>query len=178
MNSAFFVGGVRSGKSMLAQRWAENHSSHNVFVATAVGRDQEMRDRIAAHKAMRGANWTCLEEPVDISAACLRFLAAHPRFKGVFLIDCLSMWVCNMLELSHTNEEITQAFRAMLASMGELDSPCVWVSAECGAGFVPLDPLARRFGDVLGEINQLAAALTERVFLVCCGLSMPLKHPS
>ncbi len=176
MLSCLFVGGVRSGKSGLAQKWAERIATHRLYVATCQPVDAEMEARVEKHKATRGSGWDCIEAPLEPLAA----IGRHPALKtfGAIVLDCLSMWLANMfakhLEPEHMAAQAGELFRGL----ADLPCPCAIVSAECGLGFVPDNALARAYGDMLGQINQQTATLADNVIFASCGLPLILKGQS
>ena len=175
----FFVGGVRSGKSRLAEQWIEEASPERLYLATARPTDAEMAARIEAHRASRKQNWKCLESCLYPEEDLRNFLESHPGFHGAILFDCLSTWLANLLELEAPKPEIMDRAVSFLKWFSGLPLPCAIVSLECGLGFVPMSGLARSFGDILGLINQESARLSVGVVLVHCGLPLWLKgHPT
>ena len=161
------VGGARSGKSGLAERLVTATSRPRRYIATAEAWDDEMRDRIARHRADRGADWTTVEAPLDLTAA----LAAVPADEAV-LIDCATLWLSNHLLADHDLEAESDRLRAALRSC---PAPVVLVSNEVGWGIVPDNALARAFRDAQGRLNQQIAAEADLVLGVMAGLPMVLK---
>lgn len=168
------LGGARSGKSSAAQRLAQT-GGRVLFIATAQALDTDMARRIAAHRAGRPAAWDTLEEPFDPAAAA----APHLGRYDTVVLDCLTMWVSNLL-LRH--EDSAAAEPALLDAAGRLlalikGSPAAWivVSNEVGLGVVPPSPLGRTYRDALGRVNQLVAARADRVYLLVAGLALELK---
>ena len=168
------LGGVRAGKSAFAQRLASS-GKRVLFVATAEAGDAEMAARIAAHQASRPAEWDTLEEPVALVEAL------RPVTNGydVVLLDCLTLWVSNLLASTQAREGagnwiIAQA-EALLAVQRENDAEWVVVSNEVGLGVVPPTPLGRAFEDALGRVNQLFAAQADAVYLVTAGIPLKIK---
>lgn len=170
-----FVGGVRCGKSALAQAWAEKAAPLQLYLATSVPSDREMAERIARHKGQRGKSWLCLEESRDPFAALEKFLGENPLFRGALLLDSLDMLLNNLLGAGLTPKEILENMDKLMEGLAALPLPCAIVSAECGQGFVPMNPLARLYGDLLGMVNQKSAAICDKVVLVSCGLPLVLK---
>ena len=172
------TGGARSGKSALAERIAAR-GKRVLYVATAEGRDEEMRRRIAAHRAARPAHWDTLEEPLDLAEA-LR--CVHRRYDTV-LIDCLTLWVSNLLlrqeplgARERTGDEgILDAARQLLDLAAGSVACWIMVSNEVGLGVVPPSPLGRAYRDALGRVNQLVAARAREVYLMVAGLPMQVK---
>ena len=166
------LGGVRSGKSRLAQQLAERYG-RVTFIATAERRDDpEMHRKIDRHRAERPAHWSTLEEPLHLA----RTIREAGASTDVLLIDCLTLFAANLLEScgddSAAAETHIAAFCAALAA-----PPChiILVSNEVGSGVVPAYELGRRFRDLVGEINQRIAAIAGTVLLMVAGLPFPLK---
>ena len=157
----FITGGARSGKSRLALDLAEASGAPVAMIATAEARDDEMRERIAAHRRERPGTWRTVEEPLDLAGA-LRGLAA----REFAIVDCLSLWVSNLLERSGAAavEELAGEAAALAARHA---GGCVAVSNEVGMGIVPANALARSYRDVLGRVNAIwADAAGEALFAV------------
>jgi adenosylcobinamide kinase/adenosylcobinamide-phosphate guanylyltransferase len=172
MSLLFLLGGARSGKSALAVRLACAHPGPVVFVATAEPRDEEMRERIRRHRAERPRSWQTVEEPVAL-AACVA--GAPPG--ALVVVDCLTVWVSNLLERGDSGEEIEQAARTTAAAAARRGSPVVAVSNEVGLGIVPATALGRLYRDVLGRTNASFAAAAERSLLVVAGRLLELAPP-
>ena len=174
----FIVGGARSGKSTRAEQLAAR-GERVLYVATAEGRDEEMRNRIAAHRAARPEHWDTLEEPLDLAGA-LR--SVHHRYDTV-LIDCLTLWVSNLLlDRPPGNIPEREPEERILISAGELLDVCegshahwIVVSNEVGLGVVPPSPLGRAYRDALGRVNQVVAAQASEVCLMVAGLPLQVK---
>ena len=176
----FIVGGARSGKSTRAEQLAAS-GERVLYVATAEGRDEEMRSRIAAHRAARPEHWDTLEEPLHLAGA-LR--SVHHRYDTV-LIDCLTLWVSNLLlDRPESASEGDLEERILLAASELLDvcegSHATWivVSNEVGLGVVPASPLGRGYRDALGRVNQAVAARAGEVYLMVAGLPLQIKAPA
>ncbi|MCB9944164.1 MAG: bifunctional adenosylcobinamide kinase/adenosylcobinamide-phosphate guanylyltransferase [Geminicoccaceae bacterium] len=166
--TAFVIGGARSGKSRFAQELVEARPGRWVYLATADRRDDgEMLDRIAAHRAGRGERWRTVEEPLALADALLR--AAGDE---VVLVDCLTLWLSNLMERGRAVEDAT---RALADAIARSRAALVLVSNEVGQGIVPVNPLARRFRDDAGRLHQSVAAVVDDVFLVTAGLPLRLK---
>lgn len=174
---ALFVGGVRSGKSGLAQRWAEARSPRRLYVATCAAADAEMAERVRLHRAARGPEWSCLEVPLDVPEALDAHWAARgpEADAGVLLLDCVSMWVANLLGAGLSDAAALARVEALASSLERRTVPVAVVTAETGLGLVPPSPLGRRFLDVLGLANQRLASLADPVILAVCGLALALR---
>lgn len=164
---SFVIGGARSGKSGLAERLVTGAGLTRRYIATAEAWDDEMRDRIARHRADRGAGWITVEAPLDLIAAL-----AEANQGEVVLIDCATLWLTNHLLADHDLEAETTA---LLAALATCKAPVVIVSNEVGWGIVPENALARRFRDAQGRLNQRIAAEAGLVVGVMAGLPMLLK---
>lgn len=168
----FFVGGTRSGKSAHAVRVGESLPGPRRFIATCPVLDEEMRDRIRRHRRERETGlWETVEEPLQLAAA-----VSEARDCGVVLIDCLALWVNNlMFEAPVTEEDVEARTRDVLAACAHGAGTVIFVSSEVGLGIIPADPLSRRYRDLLGRCNQEVAARADEVILFACGLPLPLK---
>ena len=166
---ALVLGGARSGKSRYAEWLIATYPPPWIYVATAEAMDDEMAERIAAHRARRDAAWRTVEAPHDLAKA----LAAVPAGSAV-LVDCLTLWLSNrMLAEADMDQEI-EYLETVLSS---LDGGVVLVSNEVGLGIVPDNALARRFRDKQGILNQRLAARATRVVMMVAGLPVPVKGP-
>ena len=161
------TGGARSGKSVLAERIAGQFDMPRIYIATATAGDEEMSRRIARHREMRGTGWQTVEESRDLGAA----LAATDG-QGVRLVDCLTLWLTNLMLKGRDWESEAEALMALLP---RLRRPVVLVSNEIGLGLVPETPLGREFRDAAGLLNQGVAAVADTAALVVAGLPLLLK---
>ena len=161
------IGGARSGKSRLAEQLVTISAGARVYIATAEGRDDEMRARIAAHQADRGADWQTVEAPHELSAA----LATVPE-GAVVLIDCATLWLTNRLLAGADLDAETDA---LLTALAACKAPVVVVTGEVGWSIVPDNALARQFRDAQGRLNQRLAAEAGLVVAVIAGLPLVLK---
>ncbi len=174
------LGGARAGKSARALDLARSvQGSRGVlFVATAQGYDEEMRRRIAAHRAERPVEWVTLESPIDLGGDIERCLAGLGEQVGVVIIDCLTLWVSNLLLTLNASEDaetrVAEHVRALLRSIETRPLHWILISNETGLGVVPGTPLGRRYRDALGRANQLVAAVADRTTLMIAGLEIPL----
>ena len=162
------LGGARSGKSRHAQRRAEATGLVPVFVATAQAFDDEMRDRIGRHRADRDARWTTVEALLDLPAA----LRGADDAGRVLLVDCLTLWLSNLLL---AEADVAAAGTALAAALPDMRAHVVLVTNEVGWGIVPDNALARRFRDAAGRLHQQVAAACDTVELVVAGLPLRLK---
>lgn len=161
------TGGAASGKSRFAEGLVAASGRNKVYVATAQAWDDEMRAKIAAHQAQRGPDWRLIEAPTDLVSA---LKAAAP--KDILLIDCLTMWLSNLMMADADPETETAALREAL---GISAARIVCVTNEVGQGIVPENALARRFRNAQGRLNQAVAADADLVVAVMSGLPLVLK---
>lgn len=167
-HSLLVLGGARSGKSRFAQSRAEAIEGRHVFIATAEAHDDEMRDRIARHRADRDDRWETVDAPRELAAA----IDAQSGTGAIVLVDCLTLWASNILLADSDPEPATQI---LCASIGRFDGHLILVSNEVGFGIVPDNALARRFRDMAGRLNQKAAKVADEVQLIVAGLPLRLK---
>jgi adenosylcobinamide kinase/adenosylcobinamide-phosphate guanylyltransferase len=164
------LGGARSGKSAWAERLADSTAGLPIYLAPAEAGDAEMAERIRRHRERRGPRWRTIEEPLNICSALQR----ECRPGKVVLVDCLSLWLSNLMG---AGRDIEQEVARLLAALGALEAPVVLVSNEVGMGIVPANALARDFRDDLGRLNQAVARVAELVVFVAAGLPLALKAP-
>ena len=166
--TALILGGARSGKSRFAEAIVARTGLPAVYIATAEIRDDEMAERIARHRDRRGPDWTTVEEPLALPDRLLTL--AEPGL--VVLVDCLTLWLSNLME---AERDVALEAARHAAVLAEARGPVVLVSNEVGSGIMPMNALARRFADEQGRLNQTIAAAVETVFLVAAGLPLRLK---
>ena len=162
MSLVVLLGGARSGKSARAVSMAAAVGAPVVFVATGEARDAEMAARIDAHRRERPAGWTTVEEPHDLRAA----LEAAPAGATV-VVDCLSLWVANLLEQGAEPDDLAPVAAARTGLT-------IAVSNEVGLGIVPANELARRFRDVLGRVNAAWVDASDQAFFCVAGRAIAL----
>ena len=167
------LGGARSGKSRLAERLALESGLAVTYVATAQAGDGEMGARIAHHQARRPADWALLEEPIQLMQA----LGDHAAENRCLLVDCLTLWLTNLLCLDE-GAQLAKQRDALLQRIGELPGRIILVSNETGLGVVPLGELTRRYVDEAGWLHQALAERAQRVTFCVAGLPMVLKGES
>ncbi len=170
MPFTFLLGGARSGKSTLAVGMASAFDGPVVVVATAEALDDDMADRIRAHREARPAAWETVEAPLGPLAA---MEGVHAE--AFVILDCLTLWVSNALEAGVAGDEIEGEARKLAAVLAGRATASVVVSNEVGLGIVPANELARRYRDVLGRVNGAFAAEASRSFLVVAGRGLPLQ---
>lgn len=161
------IGGARSGKSGLAERLVIGSGLVRRYIATAEAWDDEMRDRIARHRADRGQGWITVEAPLDLTTAL-----SQAKAGDVVLVDCATLWLTNHLLAEH---DLAQKAQDLLDALAASAAPVVVVSNEVGWGIVPDNALARTFRDAQGRLNQQIAAQAGLVVGVMAGLPMVLK---
>lgn len=164
------LGGVRSGKSRLAERLAQESGLSVTYIATAIAGDEEMRERIAAHQAQRPADWLVIEEPLALGAV----LSEKTGEGGCIIVDCLTLWLTNLLTHSDPailEREIASLNSALLSASQQI----VLVSNETGMGIIPMGEITRRYCDEAGRLHQQLAQICERVVLTIAGLPLIVK---
>ena len=162
------VGGARSGKSRYAQELAEASGLRPIYLATATAWDDEMRMRVADHKAARDGRWHTIEAPLDL----VQSLDEASSPDRVVLVDCLTLWLTNLVL---GDRDVAAATTGLVAWLRQARGPVVLVSNEVGSGIVPDNVLGRTFRDAQGRLNQAVAAHCDGVVLVCAGLPLVLK---
>jgi adenosylcobinamide kinase/adenosylcobinamide-phosphate guanylyltransferase len=162
------LGGARSGKSRFAEALLEAEAPRGLYIATAEPGDAEMAARIAHHRARRGPRWETLEAPLDLATALRR----APRPDRPVLVDCLTLWLSNLL---HAGRDVEAAVDDLVTMLPRLEGKVVLVGNEVGLGIVPDNALARAFRDHAGRLNQRVAAAAQRVVFVAAGLPLILK---
>jgi adenosylcobinamide kinase/adenosylcobinamide-phosphate guanylyltransferase len=162
------LGGARSGKSSYAENCAVSSGLEPFYIATGRAYDDEMHARISIHQERRGLNWTTVEEPVDLAEALLK-IAAKTRF---VLVDCLTLWVTNLMMAERDIEAETIK---LLAIFPKLSGEICFVSNEVGLGIVPDNRMAREFRDYAGFLHQRVAAEAQEVYFMAAGLSLKMK---
>ena len=162
------IGGARSGKSRYAEQLLAAHDGTRIYIATAEAGAAEMAARIAAHQARRGAGWRTIEQPLDLVTA----LETHCRPAGAVLVDCLTLWLSNLMVVSG---DIAAATSRLVHAVHRLEGRTVLVSNEVGLGIVPNHPLGREFRDHAGRLKQAVAAAVDEAVFSAAGLPLRLK---
>jgi adenosylcobinamide kinase/adenosylcobinamide-phosphate guanylyltransferase len=165
------LGGARSGKSARAEALVQGCGLAPVYVATAQALDGEMEERIRQHRLRRGTGWLTLEEPLALAET----LAQEARPGRAVLVDCLTLWLTNLMV---AGRDMTVEADRLLAVLQAPGGPVVLVSNEVGLGIVPLDAMSRAFVDHAGRLHQKIAALADWVQLMAAGLPLDLKAPA
>ena len=182
------LGGARSGKSAFAERLAASSERSVAFIATAIAGDDEMRERIARHRASRPKEWHTLEEPLDLAGA----VRTASNLAEVLLLDCITLWLANWLFQQYgTNAEeefassalfdegaLKKEVGALLEAVNFLapNKTLIVVTNEVGLGIVPAYPLGRVYRDALGYVNQCLARAANRVYLMVAGIAVDIKR--
>ena len=164
------LGGARSGKSRLAEQRAADSGLRVTYVATSQALDSEMAARIEHHRARRPAHWGLVEEPLALA----RVLREQAAPECCLLVDCLTLWLTNLLMLDDP-ARLAAERQALLEALPELPGRIILVSNETGLGVVPLGELTRRYVDEAGWLHQALAAACQRVTFTVAGLPMVLK---
>jgi adenosyl cobinamide kinase/adenosyl cobinamide phosphate guanylyltransferase len=158
----FLLGGARSGKSALALQLARDAAAPVTVIATAEALDDEMAERIRLHRAQRPADWDVVEEPLELER-----VLDDVGDERTLVIDCVSLWIANLLERGESDDQLEQRAKALAGRAARRPALTVAVSNEVGLGVVPPTPLGRRYRDVLGRVNTVwASAADEAAFLI------------
>ena len=164
------LGGARSGKSRLAEKLAAESGCAVTYIATSQPLDGEMSERVRHHRERRPVEWALIEEPVELA----RVLRDNARADACLLVDCLTLWMTNLLMLEDPQWLIAER-DALLECLADLPGEIVFVSNETGMGVVPLGELTRRYVDEAGWLHQALAERCQRVVLTVAGLPLTLK---
>lgn len=175
------TGGARSGKSSFAEKWCRKHASSSVYIATAQMFDEEMRERVDLHRQQRledGYAWTTLEEPMRL-IELLNELGRSTDEAPTVLVDCLTLWLTNILLQSGDHPELARIVEdeidRLVEAAKQYPGHLVLVTNEVGSGIVPEYPLGRIFRDLAGRLNRKMAEISDQVFLVTAGIPVELK---
>ncbi|MDX9785906.1 MAG: bifunctional adenosylcobinamide kinase/adenosylcobinamide-phosphate guanylyltransferase [Desulfobacterales bacterium] len=166
------TGGCKSGKSRHALNLAERFALRKIFIATCNPFDEEMKQRVARHKQERNDSWQTLDVPVRLPEA----ISDYAKKDTVLLIDCLTLWINNLLLIAEDPDGIHSAVERLIQAANIAPCPVIIVSNEVGAGIVPENRLARLFRDIAGISNQQIAAAADRVICMMAGLPLTLKE--
>ena len=161
------LGGARSGKSRYAETIVMASPPPWIYVATAEPFDDEMKLRIAEHRGRRGSSWQTVDAPLDLAEAI-----ANAPASAVVLVDCLTLWLSNLMFKAR---DIAAETQRLETALGARQAATILVSNEVGSGIVPDNAEARRFRDLQGRLNQQMAARAGRVVLLVAGLPMIVK---
>ena len=169
----FITGGARSGKSQYAQHLAHSLPGRKVFIATAEPLDEEMAEKIKAHRKARPPDWDTVEEPRHLKKAINGCASRY----DVLLIDCLTLWISNLLTNSPLEAgEINAELENLVENCKTVSATVIIVSNELGMGIVPMDSLARCYRDIVGRANQAIASAADEVFLLVSGIPIKIKQ--
>jgi adenosylcobinamide kinase/adenosylcobinamide-phosphate guanylyltransferase len=170
-DKVLIIGGCRSGKSRFALEKANSSQvDRKIFVATSQAQDEEMALRITRHQAERGPDWETIESPVALPQTLDSILGQH-----LVLVDCLTMWLNNLMMDDLSEQQILDQFQALQESFKRSKGPVFLISNEVGAGIVPENKLIREYRDYLGLLNQRMATCADHVIFMVAGLPMSLK---
>ncbi|MGF6593988.1 bifunctional adenosylcobinamide kinase/adenosylcobinamide-phosphate guanylyltransferase [Pseudomonas sp. 2835] len=167
------LGGARSGKSRLAEQLAMHSGLAVTYIATSEPLDGEMNARVQLHRERRPAEWALIEEPLELA----RVLRATACAERCLLVDCLTLWLTNLLMLDNP-ERLAAERTALLDCLAQLPGEIILVSNETGLGVVPMGELTRRYVDEAGALHQAIAERCQRVVLTVAGLPLTLKGPA
>ena len=167
----FITGGARSGKSAFAEARALQAGGKRAYLATAQALDPEMQDRIERHRKRRGDAWDTFEEPLAVAELVRRLSGRY----DVLLLDCLTLWLSNVMARTSEDKDISARIEDLAAALQTYSGTVLVVSNEVGLGIVPDNPLARRFRDLAGSLNQAIAAIADEAYLLASGIPMKLK---
>jgi adenosylcobinamide kinase / adenosylcobinamide-phosphate guanylyltransferase len=170
MSLVVLLGGARSGKSRLALELASTTGTEVAFVATAEGLDEEMVERIAAHRAERPSAWVTVEEPLHLARAL-----SSVDGRATCIVDCLSLWVSNLMLRGDGAAAVEAAATACADAAAARAGLTIAVTNEVGLGIVPATPLGRAYRDLLGTVNRIWIETSERAALVVAGRLLPLE---
>jgi len=166
------IGGCKSGKSRYALEAANQITgARKVFIATSVPFDDEMKERIERHREERGNEWRTVDAPLELADA----IKSHHGENCVILVDCLTLWINNLLMESQNEKDIGSKFSELIKTLENVDCPIYLVSNEVGAGIVPENPLARKFRDLAGVVNQTVASAADNVVWMVAGIAVQIK---
>lgn len=172
------TGGARSGKSLFAEKYALAQGGHLAYIATAQIYDQEMKSRVAIHRARRADHWQTFEAPYDAHHA----IELAAKEAEIILLDCLTLYTSNLLLAPHTANQPDEKFQYIMEQIDKLLNSArasqvtvIFVTNEVGMGIVPDNALARQYRDIAGMVNQKVAACADEVYLVVSGLAVEIK---
>lgn len=164
------LGGVRSGKSKLAEQLAKQSALPVTYIATATAIDKEMQLRIEQHQVYRPSAWTLIEEPVYLATA----IQNHATKENCLIIDCLTLWLTNLL-LLNDNDLLNKEKKSLLQQLPFYPGRIIFVGNETNMGIIPMDKLSRRYCDEAGKLHQKLAQICDQVILTVAGLPYYLK---
>jgi len=167
----FITGGARSGKSAFAEKLASGLAGKRAYLATAQALDPEMAARIEKHRKDRDLAWDTYEEPLAVAELLKKLSGRY----DVALLDCLTLWLSNVM--AHTDGDGVVLLRSdeLVAAINDFNGVCIIVSNEVGLGIVPDNPLARKFRDFAGILNQRVALTADNVYFTAAGIPLKIK---
>lgn len=166
--ATLILGGGRSGKSAFAEKLVLNCGLKPVYIATAQVWDDEMRQRVDAHIARRGENWTCIEASDALEEA----LRDADKDGNAILVDCLTMWITNLM-MAEAN--LSARISSLVEQIEAISAPIALVTNEVGLGIVPENKMAREFRDHAGVLHQKMGAIANEVYFVAAGIPLRMK---
>ncbi len=168
----FVLGGARSGKTSYALNIGEGIPAlQRWYIATSVVCDEEMKKKVELHKRERGERWKSLEAPYKLEDA----ISQVGDRDVVVLVDCLTMWINNLMFAGESDRAIQERFDGLLSVLSTSKGTVIVVSNEVGLGIVPMDASARRFRELVGYLNQGVARMAHEVFFLVAGIPLKLK---
>ena len=169
--TSLVIGGCRSGKSSHALHLAKQIPGQKIFIATCMPQDKEMEQRVLRHQEQRGSAWETLDVPFLIPET----INKHNQKGNVILIDCLTLWINNLMMEDEDPSKIDAKIRKLTQSIIKAECPVILVSNEVGTGIVPENRLARLFRDITGFANQKVATCVDRVIWMMAGIPVKIK---
>lgn len=167
----FIIGGARSGKSAYAIEVGSKIPGRKAFIATSEAFDEEMRERIVMHRKNRPVDWETIEEPIAINNVLQKIDGLY----NVIIVDCLTLWLSNLLGKDVDREHISEEIELLVAAIKAVSYTAIIVSNEVGQGVVPENKMARVFRDMSGLMNRKVACVADEVYLVTCGIPLKIK---
>jgi adenosylcobinamide kinase/adenosylcobinamide-phosphate guanylyltransferase len=167
----FITGGARSGKSSFAEKLAENSAGKRAYIATAQALDPEMVERIERHRKRRGSVWDTFEEPLAVAELIAKLKGRY----AVALLDCVTLWLSNVMARTDDDEAVLGRADGLAGALRDFNGTCIVVSNEVGLGIVPDNPIARRFRDLAGTVNQKLAQAADEAYLMTSGMPLKIK---
>jgi adenosylcobinamide kinase/adenosylcobinamide-phosphate guanylyltransferase len=170
--NVFVIGGCRSGKSSQALKTAENLArDQQVFIATCIPYDDEMKQRVARHQKERSRHWQTVDAPIHLPET----IAETGQEASVILVDCLTLWINNLLMEKQNSEQILNQVQSLTRTVASATCPVILVSNEVGSGIVPENKLARLYRDLVGSANQAVAECVDQVVWMVAGIPVTVK---
>ena len=167
--TVFITGAVRSGKSSYAVKLAKDQKTVVLFLATCIPADSEMKQRVKKHKNSRPKTWKTIEEPIEIAKVISKL-----KSNEVLIIDCLTLWVSNLLMANNSKPKIQKYIKDLLTALKKNKGQVIIVSNEVGWGIVPENKLARDFRDIIGTLHQRVAKISDEVYLMVTGIPVSI----